>query len=65
MSQTDIKYSLPWLAERFDAETALRIWRNTQAREGNHSTIKVHGNALIETWSVPAKQKATAQQKKK
>ena len=50
MSESHPKYSFPWLAERYDAETTMRIWREMQASKGIHSEIVVEGGALIERW---------------
>ena len=56
MTEPHPKYSFPWLAERYDAETTMRIWREMQAEKGIHSEIVVEGGALIERWpSAPRK----------
>ena len=56
MSAPHPKYSFPWLAERFDSDTTIRIWREMQASKGIHSEIVVEGGALIERWpSAPKK----------
>jgi len=58
MSSSPKPYSLPWHAARYDADDALRIYRDIQADKGRHSTISIRGGALIESWpETPPKDK--------